>query len=327
MATTRKNTKATKAPAPAAVVGNAKGKEVSAKPNVATSTGQDPNTPGGAPAAATQLPAPNQTPEASAATITPPVAETNASNKPAGISVIIPYLESAAKGEELKYALRAWSQNFEDCHIIIIGDKPDFVSEEVIHIPVVLKHSQPQIDVTVKILQAIASDLVTDEFILTNDDIYPVNPISLEDIALLKSIGTFGKTKKNASDGYKKIVARTVEMLKRERYPIHDYATHLPFLFNKEKMAKVIQKYGADSRPLLISSLYYNSVFPKETPVLINGGRECDFVAYVYRSNPDLEILERAFQERKFINHNNEGYEPVLPFLQQLFPDQCKYEL
>jgi len=244
-----------------------------------------------------------------------------------GISIVIPYLHAAAAGEELKYALRAWAENFPDSHIIIIGDKPDFISDEVVHIPSALKHTQPQLDVAVKIMQALADDRVTGDFIFTNDDIYPVNPLELADITSLKCAGKLGFTKKKAGNSYIQTVSRTKGLLEHAKYPTWDYSTHTPFFFNKEKMAKVFSKYQPAVKPALISSLYYNSVFKKEQPELIKGNAEGDTVAYVYRENPNLEILEKAFQERKFINHNNAGYASVLPFLENFFPEKCKYEL
>ena len=240
---------------------------------------------------------------------------------------MIPFLASAAQGHELRYALRSWAENFQDCHIIIIGDKPDFISDEVIHIPAAVSHKSPQLDVTHKIIQAIASDLVTDEFILTNDDIYLANFIELAEIAELKCSGTLGFTKKKAPQGYQEKLQRAISQLRDAKRPIHDYATHTPFLFNKEKMAKVIARYNCDTVPSLISCLYYNSVFPKLQPTQIKGDKTGDYVAYVYRADPDLALLRSAFESRKIVNHNKHGYAAVLPLLQEYFPDKCKFEI
>lgn len=248
--------------------------------------------------------------------------------KPApGISVVIPYLASAASGDELKYALRAWAENFPECQIVIIGDRPDFISDQVVHIPHVAEFASPQLDVTAKLMQAIASDLISEDFILTNDDIYPVNHIELADIAELKSAGFLGSTKRNANPKYMAKLLRTKDLLEARKLPIHDYSTHTPYLLNKTRLAKVIARYKADQEPLLISSLYFNTCFPKEVPQLIKGGPTGELIAYVYRSNPNLDILEEAFLNRKFINHNSEGYPAVRPFLEQFFPDKSRFEL
>lgn len=253
--------------------------------------------------------------------------ETISYEKKPGISVVIPYLASAACGSELMYALRAWAENFPEAQIVIIGDRPDYVSDQVIHIPHVAEFKSPQLDVTAKLIQAIASDLISEDFILTNDDIYPVNPIELDDITELKCAGFLGNTKKNANPLYKQKLFRTMELLQGRRLPSYDYATHTPFMFNKTRLAKVIARYKADQEPLLISSLYFNTCFPKEVPQVIKGGPTGETIAYVYRANPDQAVLESAFMNRKFINHNSEGYNAVLPFLEKYFPEKSRFEV
>jgi len=253
--------------------------------------------------------------------------EERVANSKKKISVVIPYLASAASGMELLYALRAWDENFPGCQIVIIGDRPDFISDEVIHIPAIANFKSPQLDVTAKLLQAIASELVSEDFILSNDDIYPVNPIELSDISDLKCAGFLGSTKRNANPAYRAKLYRTMELLQSRKLPFYDYSTHTPFLFNKTRLGKVIARYKADQEPLLVSSLYFNTCFPKDVPEVIKGGATGDLIGYVYRDNPNKEILEEAFLNRKFINHNSEGYEAVLPFLETFFSDKSRFEV
>jgi hypothetical protein len=243
------------------------------------------------------------------------------------ISVVFPYLASAANGLELMYALRGWEENFKDFQIVIIGDRPDFISDQVIHIPHVATFDSPQLDVTAKLLQAIASELITEDFIFTNDDIYPVNYIELADISELKCAGFLGSTKKSANPKYMEKLLRTRDLLAIRKLPVYDYSTHTPYLFNKTRLAKVIERYKADQEPLLISSLYFNTCFKDEVPRVIKGGSAGDVIGYVYRSNPDINVLKEAFMSRKFINHNSEGYAAVLPLLESFFPDKCIYEI
>src|SRR5690606_7790263 len=52
------------------------------------------------------------------------------------IPLLIPYLKSEVAGEELRYALRSWEQNFkEDFQVVVIGDREDWFSPEIVHIP------------------------------------------------------------------------------------------------------------------------------------------------------------------------------------------------
>src|SRR5690606_3374506 len=102
------------------------------------------------------------------------------------ITLVIPYLKSEAAGEELKYALRTWEANFEKkVNLVIIGDKEDWFSDDVVHIPHdghlidedcgcdnPKKIRNPQADVAHKLMTAISAGAVDGDFILSNDDIF-----------------------------------------------------------------------------------------------------------------------------------------------------------
>lgn len=243
-----------------------------------------------------------------------------------GPCVVIPYKKTAAKGLEILYALRAWAKNLPNCKIVIIGDPEDYFSDEVIVIPAAVESENPQIDVTLKMLQAIASDDVPSTFIWSNDDIYPVTPIHVADLLLLTCSGKLGETKSTINGTYQENYKRTLNFLKENGLPCNDYSTHTPYVFDKFDLANVISEAQADEEGFLISSLYFNKVHPDIVPVKITGGPKGAYVVYVYRDNPDLNVVTEAFKTRKFVNHNNKGYAPVLPLLKKHFPDKSRFE-
>lgn len=240
------------------------------------------------------------------------------------ICVVIPYLHSKASGEELRYALRAWEKHLADVQIVLIGDKPDYVSHLVHHIPALTPGDNPQCDVAIKLMQAIASDQVPDVFILSNDDIYPIADVDLQLLASPFCNGKLGD-KKNATSGYAEKTNKTLAILEAEGLPTFDYGTHLPVAYEKEALGKLIAKHTAEVVGLLISSLYFNSV-SKVTPEVTKGNAEGKHVAYIYRDKPNLEVLAEVFNTRKYVNHNSAGYAPTLPFLQKHFPEVSKFE-
>jgi hypothetical protein len=243
-----------------------------------------------------------------------------------GPCVVIPYKKTAAKGLELLYALRAWAKNLPNCKIVIIGDQEDYFSDEIIVIPAALESENPQIDVALKMLQAIASDDVPSTFIWSNDDIYPVTPIHVADLLLLTCSGKLGETKPTINGMYQENYKRTLNFLKENGLPFNDYSTHTPYVFDKFDLANVISEAQADEEGFLISSLYFNKVHPDIVPVKITGGPKGAYVVYVYRDNPDMNVVTEAFKTRKFVNHNNKGYAPVLPLLKKHFPDKSRFE-
>lgn len=240
--------------------------------------------------------------------------------------IVIPYKASSAKGDELKYALRSWAKNLPEAEILIIGDLPEFASHLVAHIPAVITTDNPQVDIASKLMQAIASDLVPDFFIFSNDDIYLTNPITPEELCAPKIAGLLGETKRKANPKYAQKIEATLKALKDAGLNVYDYSTHLPFLYHKKELAEVIRKFKAEENGLLISSLYFNSTLPDYTPEVTKGNASGDHVVYVYRENPNLSVVEHGFTDRKFVNHNSVGYASVLPFLKKYFPEKSRFE-
>ncbi|WP_288370340.1 hypothetical protein [uncultured Algoriphagus sp.] len=244
-----------------------------------------------------------------------------------GIDVVIPYVAKLAKGDELLYAVRAWQKNFKELgRIIIVGDHASWFGGDIIHIAHKRVNTNPQIDVADKLATVIASELVNDAFVWSNDDIYPVAPVYPEDILVRKAMGTL--TEKGAAGGvYRENSIRTVQALaKRKLARIYDYATHMPVAFEKDKLAETLTEYKCQKEGFLISSLYFNTHFPDERPIITRNDDRGSIVASVWSSSPNPTILKRVFEERKFINHNDKGWPHVLPYLKNLFPEKSRWE-
>lgn len=239
--------------------------------------------------------------------------------------VVIPYLHEKAMGEELRYALRAWDKHLPGVKIVVIGDKPEYLSDLVHHIPAVAKGSNPQSDVAIKLMQAIASEHVPENFIFSNDDIYPIADFDMLNVAFPFCAGQLGD-KKNATSGYAEKTNITRALLIAQGLPTFDFGTHLPVLYDKKGLAEVLTEHKADETGVLISSLYFNKMLKGTTPEITRGNATGEHVGYVYRDKPNLELLDQVFKTRKFVNHNSAGYAPTLPFLQKTFPDQSRFE-
>ncbi|MGJ1419979.1 MarR family transcriptional regulator [Sphingobacterium spiritivorum] len=258
-------------------------------------------------------------------------------------SVLIPYLKSEAVGEELKYALRSWEKNYNDnIRVIVVGDKEDWFSPNIIHIPIephLIKEDcacpspsmvrNPQADVTHKIFAAIASGEISGDFILSNDDIFLVGSTYLEDVKTLKAFGTLFKQQRDNEPLrlYQRNANRTSDLLADQGLPDHRYGTHTPMFLNAEKLIEVIEKHKSLENGHLITSLYFNVLFPNARPIQIDGSINDPILASVYRPDVSIEILDKIFKTRKFINCDSKGWPAVQPFLKSLFPDPSKYEL
>ncbi len=256
------------------------------------------------------------------------------------ITIVIPYKESAAKGNELLYALRAWDKFFPDADIVIIGDKPEFVNDQIKHIKfpdslngeTLAGSPNPQIDVAQKLLLACESELVSDYFIISNDDIYPVCPVTLTYIDLPT---TMGRLKQRGAPGgmYRENAERTLQALKKAGVKAPwDYATHTPMGVWKKELKEVIEKYNATKKGFLVGTLYMNLSYPSLRPIVIDNGVKSDhpgtqsYVGSAFKKVQSAAMAE-AFKTRVFINNDDRGYDSVLPFLKKLFPEKSRFEI
>ena len=247
------------------------------------------------------------------------------------VLLIIPYKASVAKADELRYALRAWDKFFPQAVILLVGDLPDWASDKVIYIPHTPVSANPQVDVAQKLLAACQSDQVPDYFFLSNDDIYPVAPVTISDVDIQKASGRLG-VRGSANSLYRKNAARTLEALKTEGIKAPwDYATHTPVGVWKKELEDVITRFRAQEEGHLVTTLYFNTVWKGHRPVLVDTGEHPahkgtqSYVASVFRQ-VHRSVVARAFAERKFINNNDSGWSSVEPFLKKAFPEKSRFE-
>lgn len=258
--------------------------------------------------------------------------ETQSTETSSSMAIIIPYKESATAGEELKFTIRAWQKHLPQASFIIIGDTPEWITEDIIIIPHTPTSDNPQIDVANKMLVACDSDLVPEYFIWSNDDIFPLCPLTMTDLDLLVAHGKLGKRGSSGSV-YHKNASNTLLALKKAGVVTpFDYATHTPVVFWKKELQEIIQQFNATETGHLISSLYFNLVYPEARPILVDVGVTHNhpgtqsYVASVFRSNVDQKILQEALSTRKFINCNDAGWTAIAPALQKLFPEKSAFE-
>lgn len=228
------------------------------------------------------------------------------------LSVVIPYVKNEAQGEELRHAITSIQRNFLDNHrIIVIGDSEDwFEGEEVIFIAHERTSKNPQIDVCQKMELAITSELVSRDFVWTNDDIYFVSPVMLADIQVLKCIGELNPDKFKGI--YSQNLQNTMALLDSYKLPKNNFATHTPVVFNKERLACILDNLPEkETKGYLISSLYFNSQFPTTIPIQLDW-RIDNWCLPVITENPDPTKFRELLAKKKFLNNAESGYSRFL---------------
>ena len=240
-------------------------------------------------------------------------------------SVVIPYCKEFAQGKELLYALRSWDKNCcFPADFVVIGDKEDWFSDEIHFIECPRVSDNPSVDTYHKLKVALESDLVTDDFIWTNDDIYVLQPIDLSHIQLPKVLGPLDTSKYKGF--YRENMQRTIDFLKQLGASCQNYGTHTPVMFNKASWLGLIAKLDEQiTQGMLYTSIYFNLQQPQVTTVTLDW-RKDPFLLPVVSQNPSTEVV-KSLLPKMFLNNARSGYSPWLEsFLDKEFPAKCLFE-
>ena len=243
------------------------------------------------------------------------------------VSVVIPYCKEYAQGNELLFALRSWYQNARfPFRIVIIGDAEEWMDGENLTLIECPRCSDiPSVDTLHKLWTAIESTDVTGLFIWTNDDIYLMNPVGMDHIALPKVLGMLNPEAYNGH--YRKAMQHTVEMLTESGMPTLNYGTHTPLWFEKERLAAFLPADDPKATEgTLFTSLYFNQCNTVH-PVRLDWKTD-PFLLPVVSKAPDEKYVERLLRNKVFMNNARSGYSPWLEkFLEKRFPDKSPCEL
>lgn len=243
------------------------------------------------------------------------------------VSVVIPYCKEYAQGNELLFALRSWYQNARfPFRITVIGDAEEWMDGENLTLIECPRVSDiPSVDTLHKLWTAIESTDVTGLFIWTNDDIYLMNPVGMDHIALPKVLGMLNPEAYNGH--YRKAMQHTVEMLTESGMPTLNYGTHTPVVFEKQRLEAFLPADDPKATEgTLFTSLYFNQCNTVH-PVRLDWKTD-PFLLPVVSKAPDEKYVERLLQNKVFMNNARSGYSPWLEkFLEKRFPDKSPCEL
>lgn len=240
-------------------------------------------------------------------------------------SIVIPYCKEFAQGKELLFALRSWAENCcFPANIVVIGDKEDWFSDEIHFIECPRMSDNPSVDTFNKLKVALESDIVTDDFVWTNDDIYVLQPIDLSHIRLPKVLGPLEPQKYKGF--YRENMLRTIDLLKSLGAGLQNFGTHTPVYFNKASWLGLIAQVGDNiMQGMLYTSIYFNLQQPQVTAVTLDW-RKDPFLLPVVSQNPSTEVV-KSLLPKMFLNNARSGYSPWLEsFLDKEFPAKCLFE-
>jgi len=247
------------------------------------------------------------------------------------LDIVYPNVQKFVQWEELRYSLRSLAKNLVNVpfRVWIVGDKPDWVSDQVNFIPVPYSGKTRCIDILHKHQAVIEHPDIGEEYIWMNDDIYLVNPVQYADLCLNVAINNLSQSKGkfNPQTVWGRDVLHTLDVLKKHKLPTWNYAAHIPHRHEKSKVSSLIQQFNMMEDPLEMNILYYNYWFRDFYPYidsleLTNNQGFC-----INRPDPNTQNLENQLRVKKYMNNSEAGMSSVTKhYLTKLFPNSSIFE-
>lgn len=238
------------------------------------------------------------------------------------ISIVIPYVKTS--NDDLKFALRSWEKYADfDYQIWLIGEPPEWYTGNSIKMDRIMFNVAR--DITCKLLEIVATDEITEDFIYTYDDVYLLKKTSLADLKRIiasRQVIRGEITPGNASRVWKMRFEETISQLQQN--DLYGYETHLPRVLNKIILTKVISDFKLTEKDLMFSTLYFNKYF--NPPEIILGRQDTIKLGLYEPKNYDQ--IKATYIDQQFMNHSDRGNtEGLRKFRSELFATVSKNEL
>ena len=210
------------------------------------------------------------------------------------LCVVIPYCKAVHQPMALLYAIRSLcAYLLADFKVVVIGDKEDWFSPELIHVPASLSETSLDNLVEDTFIKATLTEDLSDGFILMMPDIFLLNPLSVPHIAIPK-----------VSESFK-------------------FDTGLPFMVDTRLVTQLMtamvdetltmeacQKCSAHGRPVVVD------------------WRKNEWLLPVVSANPNPAKFEELVDKRFFMRYSKEGWSGFLQDkLKVMYPNKSKYEV
>lgn len=163
---------------------------------------------------------------------------------------------------ELLYSLRSLEQYLKNVrHVVIVGRKPDFLNDNVIHIPCDDTSDNKAINIMRKVYKACKDKSLTEEILFMNDDFFFVQNVEATTYPYLYKCDLL-YTIKTAGNNYAKHCETTLNALKMRDLATKNFDIHKPIRYNRQKLCEVVDSYTWQNLKwgFVLKSLYCNSL-------------------------------------------------------------------
>jgi hypothetical protein len=222
------------------------------------------------------------------------------------------------KNQELLYSLRSLEKFVANYNrVFLVGYKPDFISEEVIHVPYDDKFVNRATNIMMKVLTASEQEDLSEDFMLLNDDYFFVDHIDGPTYPYYFKCD-LQHTIQIQRNEYQKHVIPTYKELIDRKLPTKNFDTHKPIIYNKELFQNVVQEYDWN-RPygFILRSIYCNTLG-------IEGIERVDNKINHSHVPENWERMTKGLDCFSVGDQSTDQY--LQMFLNKLLPSKSKYE-
>ncbi len=231
------------------------------------------------------------------------------------------------ENNELRYSLRSiekFGRNVD--RVFIVGQKPDFVSDIVTHIPCSDPFVRKHQNILHKVTKAMRESDIDKHFIVSSDDHFYTREVDFNNYPVYYQARTIQTTSANgaAPNNYHKSLAETKQMLERWGLPVYQTNPHCNTHFDADMyrlyyplfMEAMAAKYGGEMNCLMGNILIHErGVIPQ---------RFMDKKIGVFSDTEDL--VKQISGVECFSISDNAVLCGIGGYLQTLFPNKSKYE-
>lgn len=227
---------------------------------------------------------------------------------------IVYFIKDAAYNEELRYSLRSVEKNFPHNRVWFYGGKPcGLVSDRQV---VVDQKGETKWDRVRNMMKMVVeNNEITEDFVLFNDDFFVLKKRDripcYENGLLVDLIYRIERKNNFKPTPYTAALKRTLDVL-YDTTDVVNFELHLPMIFNRKKMAEVIEKYPGIKGT---RSLYGNSYVPADEYC-----RTGDVKIFNLEDLPDPDWDFCSTEDMTF-NDGNVGR-----YIRKMFPDKSRFE-
>ena len=223
---------------------------------------------------------------------------------------VVYFIKDGVRNEEFRYSLRSICENMPFNRVWVFGGCPTNIVPDVrIRVAQEGKTKWDRVHAMFKL--ACENKELSENFILFNDDFFimkPTDKIETYHRGLLEDhVKVLGK------GPYATMLAGIDEELKRRKLSSYSYELHIPFIFNKKKLLKLLN----DNPDLRCTRTMYGNTYK------IGGERKSDVKIFSAKPEFDYKNSDMLSTDDSVINVNNDAWR----WLKKQFPKKSKYEI